>query len=262
MGQDDPVSIKKMKFGFIFFKLFCLVNKYLTESPAQDIALIEHGIQKEKIYLIPQFVSFDDFHGVSLDKKNELRKKYNIDKNGILITSIGRIGYRKGTDVTIKTFVKLNDKYPNVHLLLVGLTDKTPKELLNEISLIKSKNNNIHTMSRVDNIREIFNISDYFLLPSRNEGFGLVVIESMACNVPVVVSDLKGIFDSIVKQKHSGVIVHGFDPNDYAKAIESLLRDGAKKDRIINNAIENIQNNYSPDLIVKRFNQLFHELID
>ena len=72
MGHDDPVSIKKMKFGFIFFKLFCLVTKYLTESPAQDIALIEHGIQKEKIYLIPQFVSFDDFHGVSLDKKNEL----------------------------------------------------------------------------------------------------------------------------------------------------------------------------------------------
>ena len=67
MGYDDPESIKKSKFGSISFLFFCMVSKYLTASPAQNSALIKHGILKKNIFLIPQFINTSDYHIVSFD---------------------------------------------------------------------------------------------------------------------------------------------------------------------------------------------------
>lgn len=131
------------------------------------------------------------YNGIDIDKysskknKNLLRKKYNLNLNDTIILYIGRILQKKGVEELIKAFNNIDNE--NIKLLIVGNGEKQYlkkiKKLFNDKIILKNYIPN-------DEINEIYALSDIGVVPSKcNEAFGLTVIEGIASNLKMIVSN-------------------------------------------------------------------------
>jgi glycosyltransferase involved in cell wall biosynthesis len=101
--------------------------------------------------------------------------------------------------------------------------------------------------------------SSIFLLPSRFEGFGLVIIESMACGVPVVSFDCENGPRSIITDGEDGYLVSPFDVNAFAEKVMHLMRNEELRKRMGTNAQKSVSQ-YNIDKVGLQWKQLFDEL--
>lgn len=131
---------------------------------------------------------------------------------------------QKGLDVLLLAFGRLADRFPDVTLVLVG--DGPLRVELKELVLRLGLGERVRFLgvkSRPDTIA-LLHGCDIFVLPSRAEPFGLVVVEAMACAKPVVATRVGGIRE-IVRSGVDGLLVEPDNPNALVGAIASLLAD-------------------------------------
>jgi glycosyltransferase involved in cell wall biosynthesis len=111
-----------------------------------------------------------------------------------------------------------------------------------------------------DDIPEIMQILDVFVLPSLNEGMGRVLVEAMAAGKAIVASDAGGIPDLII-HGHNGFLVPPKDSNRLAEAIITLLKDTHRREEMGKNG-KLLAKRYSVESMVDKIETLYEELLD
>lgn len=113
--------------------------------------------------------------------RKNLRKKYNISEDTIVIGSVGRISYQKNPERIVDIFKKIIDKNNNVCLFMIGTGELEEKilKMIEEYGLI----NKFYHINNVSNVNEYMQMFDLFLFPSRYEGLGIVLIEAQAAGL-------------------------------------------------------------------------------
>lgn len=195
------------------------VSKYVAES-------ISHLIEKEKIFVIYNGVNTKIFNP-NKRNKNYLQETYQIDSSKPLITFIGALIKRKRPEIILKLAQLHKDKM----FVIVG---KGPEELKIK-KFIKNSNNLIwiNKMGRED-VACLLASSDIFLFPSLFEGFGMVIIEAMACGCPVIVTD-HGALSELVDHEVNGIkIPYSNDEVElFSQYITKILQNKDFKNRLI-----------------------------
>lgn len=172
-------------------KIIC-VSKYIQST------LEKYDIAENKFVVLRNGVDENKFNSeISENKRLEIRKKYNIKKDDIVLIYTGRIVPEKGVLELIKAFNQINEK--NLKLLIVGsalnaIKNKTLYEEKVEKEI--SKNSNIIFTGFIDynNISNIYKMSDIAVLPSIcNDSAPLTVIESMRCGLAIITTKSGGI---------------------------------------------------------------------
>jgi glycosyltransferase involved in cell wall biosynthesis len=131
-----------------------------------------------------------------------------------------------GIDVLIKAFAVLkNDKkIPSIKLLIVGTGTlaNTYKTLVRDLKI----ENDVVFTGKIgyENVVNYHNMIDIFVNVSRNESFGVSVIESSACEKPVIVSNVGGL-PFVVRDKYTGLVVEVENYEETANAIEQLIKN-------------------------------------
>jgi len=176
------------------------------------------GILKSKLVLIPAiYVDLEVFKPMVLSKEYDL-------------IFIGRLESNKGVDLFIETVKKLNCK-----AIIVG-----QGSLYNKIkSDIKGYKLNvvIHGFAQDSReISELLNKSKILVMPSYNEGGPRVVVEAMACGVPVLATPV-GIVPELLKNDSGGEII-AWDAKDIVQKAEGLLGDSDRYNKLSNMAVE------------------------
>lgn len=120
------------------------------------------------------------------EKRYSLRKKMNIE-NCTVYGSVGRFYPEKNHSFLIDTFKCISDSNENARLLLIG-TGPLEQEIKNKIKELKIEDKVIVT-GFVKNVNEYLNAMDVFILPSKYEGLGIVLIEAQTNGLPCVCSD-------------------------------------------------------------------------
>lgn len=120
-------------------------------------------------------------------KRKELRNKFNISNNDIVIGHVGRFHEQKNHKFLISVFKKLIDIDDSYKLILIGdgHLKFDIKEMVKEFNIEK----NVIFISSCDNVNEFYNIFDIFILPSLFEGLGIVAIEAQVNGLPCILSD-------------------------------------------------------------------------
>jgi glycosyltransferase involved in cell wall biosynthesis len=264
MGVDDPKTVSLKKYGKLLSFFYKKAQYFKTYSKAQSDALVESGVNINRILEIPPYIDNNVFFPIDSISKNEFKKSIGLSSDAIVLTTIGRIGHRKGSDIVLDVFSALNDKIPKLELIMVGphnnnVTLDYPENL--KLKIQKNTNKKIKYLGERKDVNKILQITDYFILPSRGEGFGIVNIEALACGAVVVVSNLKGIFDTIIDHYKDGLIVTTFDYSDYVDAIFSLHNDIPMREMIVKNGFKKVQKKYAKEVTLKPYINFIFETL-
>ena len=145
----------------------------------------------------------------NLKSINKLRKELKISSKDFVYIYIGRIVPEKGIEELINTFVKLNKKYKNIKLLVIGSPNFKGKSKLDFYNQMQSlKNENIIFTGFVDNnlLYEYYNLANVQIIPSLcEEAFGLTAIEALAMDKRIIVSDA-GALPELVDKKYGKIV--------------------------------------------------------
>ena len=167
-------------------------------------------------------------NGVDLTKfrpqknKKFVRQNYGISDNGLLISVIARIERPKGQVYLIEACGKLKNRIKDFHILLAG--EITDNNYMNECIKIAFKlgiHNRIIFAGSLNNINQVLNETDIFVLPSLSEAFPRSIIEAMAVGIPVIATDVGGNAEAI-ENSVSGFIINSRDSNAMAEKIYLL----------------------------------------
>lgn len=186
---------------------------------------------------------------------------FKIDGKGDLtakrVISIGRYAYDKGNDLLLQAWEIIEKRYQDWTLDIYGNGDK---ELYQKQMVELGVNpHRCHLCGPISDVKKEYLSSSIFVLPSRFEGFGLVIIEAMACGVPVVAFDCENGPRSIISNGETGFIIPPFDINAFAEKVMVLMSDLELRKKIGVNA-QDVACQYDIDRIGQQWKHLFEEL--
>ena len=168
--------------------------------------------------------------------------------NSRFILYVGRINFSKGINILIKAFDQIIQKHDNYFLIIVGSDEINFNSLLNKYSNnLKLK---VIKFEHSSNIMFYYSIADIFCLPSLREGFGLSVIEASASRLPVVVSDIYGLHDSMI-DKVTGLKFKVGNCNSLYNKLNYLIRNPNILERFGNQGLVFVKENYDSKDVAK-----------
>lgn len=191
---------------------------------------LQHFNIKKEIEVIPNFVDFNRFK-----KNNKDHFKQVLAPNGekILIHASNFRKVKRINDV-IQVFGKIHQQLP-AKLLMVG----DGPERKNAENLCASLNvcNDVRFLGRQDAMEEILAICDVFIMPSEKESFGLAALEAMACEVPVISTNVGGLPEIVLHNVNGGTFNVG-DIDGMANFGIQLLKDSEQLNHFKNAAFQ------------------------
>lgn len=178
--------------------------------------------------------------------------------NTLNIITIGSLIHRKGFDLLIEAFALINSKLsPNWKLCIIG--EGELKHVLQNLINAKKLQKHIYLVGSKNKLEivKILQNSDFFVLPSRSETFGVVYIEAMACGLPIIATDCGGPRDIVTES--NGLLIPNEDIDALSHAILHMVKNINKYDR---KAIaEDCQARFSSEVIAKQLTQIFEDTI-
>ena len=148
-------------------------------------------------------------------KYSELKERRVID--------VGRYVYQKGFDLLLQAWSKIEKLYPDWQLVIFGDGDRTPYE--NQMKALGIDDNRCHLNGPTSNVQHEYINSSIFVFSSRFEGFGMVLVEAMACGLPVVSFDCPCGPKDIIKDGEDGILVENGNIELLASSLSILIND-------------------------------------
>jgi len=176
--------------------------------PQKKIVFVPHGLDVKREIWNPA-------------RKKEQRKRLGLNE-GVIIGIVARLSPVKGQDILIEAMQKVVDRFPDANLLLVG-EGKWKEHLGSRVKALDLARHVffIPTILKDENILPFF---DIFVMPSRQEGLGLSVMEAQAQGLAVVASNVGGL-PTLIENGKTGLLVPKEDGDELAQAIISLIED-------------------------------------
>jgi glycosyltransferase involved in cell wall biosynthesis len=186
--------------------------------PADKIAYLGNGIDLNRF----------DRTQLDPDHQREMKRSLSIPETAkVIIGTVGRLTYKKGSSYLIEAAAQLLPQFPNLHILVVGgQLDSDPEpfhaQLMNRIHELGIADHVTLTGNRED-IPEVLGLMNIFTLPTfTHEGLPRSILEAMAMQLPIVTTDIRGCREAVIPGE-TGFIVPPQDSNALAEALGKLL---------------------------------------
>lgn len=174
------------------------------------------------------------------------------------VITIGRYAYQKGYDLLLQAWAEVEKHYTDWILEIYGMGDQTSyRQMMMNLGI---DTNRCLLNGPVDDVRQVYKDSSIFVLSSRFEGFGLVLVEAMACGLSVVSFDCPAGPDEIITDGYDGLLVPSGDIKVLAQKLMLLMTDEKLRTRLSQNARQSSQR-YEMNLIEGKWVDLFNKLM-
>jgi len=266
MDADNPSSI--IKKGLVHKISLFMLDKIIATTNSMFDEIYNYPNLKQNAELIPNGVDLKTFNQISLKKKKEIRNHLKLPLEKEIILFSGIISPRKGLDLLYNAWESMklkNENYPI--LLLVGpfesdvwknVKNDYMKEKTN--SMIKKHPDEIFHFGMKQEMRKYYQVSDYFILPSKQEGLPNALLEAMSTGLICIINAFTGSDQCIINLKN-GLIIDAQDTNFLNQTFNQLRRKKDIVPLIQNNSIDTIKSNYDLEKIAMKYKQLYEQLI-
>ncbi|XEC95512.1 glycosyltransferase family 4 protein [Paenibacillus tarimensis] len=222
-----PRLIKKIKYIFVKSDM---AKEYLLRKGFYNAEPIGVGLDCETL-------------GNGQNKDIEIDYKLRIIRNKKVLLYIGVLEDRRNIIFLLKIFKRLLETDPDLYLIIVGdgKTEDTSRywEYVYDHNI---KNNIVH-FSKIEqkNLWQIYEVSDLMIFPTQYDIFGMVLLESIFFQVPVVTS-VNGGSSTLFENKENGIVIDHFNEDTWVDEVNNLLQDTSKLERIKHQLYSNINN--------------------
>lgn len=253
----DFKSISQLRLGNFILRCASWADGIIAISNEIEQELMSNGFPANKIYRIPNSVDTSMFCSRTT-VQNEATP---------IISYIGRLSRQKGLDVLVKAIKNLQEQLCGMKVFIVG--DGELKPMLQKMVCEYGLEDIINFTGAVSNVTDYYQQSSIIVMPSYYEGLPLVLLEAMACGVPVVASRVGGILDVLgppiqrePEAQGYGITARGIlvEPgNEYAlaAALYRLSTDQQLRESLSRNALAHIKEFYTLDQVIKKYSHLF-----
>ena len=219
--RKDRAHIRMLKRHFI-----SSASGWLSSGKTCDDYFLSYGAVRDRIYRYP-FTSL--YRRDLLEKLPDRREKLRLrEKHGITerhaVLSVGQFIPRKGFDILIQAAPALRE----AGIYIAGA--KPPQDYLQLCARVGARNVHFPGFHAKEEWKELYQAADVFVLPTREDIWGLVVNEAMANGLPVVSTDRCVAALELVENGKNGFLVPAEDPEAIAGAVKSVLRDDAGRE--------------------------------
>lgn len=174
------------------------------------------------------------------------------------VITIGRYSYEKGYDLLLKIWSIVEKKCIDWQLDIFAMGDPTPYvKIMDELSIDKKR---CHLNTSVVDVESEYVNSSILVQPSRTEGFGLVLVEAMACGLPVISFDCENGPRSIISEGEDGFLIPSFDVELFANRLVQLMKDD-KQRKAMGEKGQRKSQLYQIDSVGRQWKQLFDKLM-
>lgn len=263
VGVDDPMAFKSRKLlAPLFMWGLRSANHMIAISDELQQRSYQAGFDDKVVKKIFNGFDEENFFIPGPALKKDLRQKLNIPASAPVFLSVGKVEHRKGYDLLLQAFADIQKAMPEAVLVVVGPDNlETNSYYVNLLAFITEHQlQNIHFVGRQYNVHEFTKASDYFLFCSRQEGFGTVMIEAMACGLPTIAMNIQGVTEDIVSDNRIGVINYSHDPAEFAQQALSLIKEAKQEN--IQAAVKTLSEKFSISNIAKSYIHLYRQLSD
>lgn len=249
-----PMKSKIIKFVFENSNLIISASSHRANELLSYTSSEFAEKAKNKIHIIPMGVDINRF-SCTKDKES-LKAKYGL-KSRYIVLFVGRLVEVKGCEYLIQSFRTVIDSYKDIQLTIVGngpleddLKDKVRVLGLEEYIVFKGLVENSH-------ILDYYIMADIVVIPSIvdsfgfQEGFPVVVMESLVAGKAIISTKTKGIMEAI-QDRYNGILVNQKNAKEISDALLELLRDENLRKKISANALESGKK-YDWDIIAKEY---------
>ncbi|MDO8529456.1 MAG: glycosyltransferase [bacterium] len=222
------------------------------------------GVTNENIEAIPTGVEEEFYQNPD---RNELREKFNIKENEILLLLVSRFTQEKNIKFLFNSVIKVLKNNSNVKFLAVGegyllpkLKKITAENNLEEritFSGIAEKvgNADLHSLP----IKNYYAAGDIFVYASKSETQGMIITEAMYCGLPIVAVNATGVCD-LVKNNQNGFLVSE-DENEFSGAIEKLIKNSELRKKLSETSKKIARENFTDSICGEKMLKIYESLI-
>ena len=174
------------------------------------------------------------------------------------VIAVARYSREKGIDLLLQAWAEVEKRTEEWRLEVFGDGDTSSFETL--IDQLGIDRNRCKLNGRTSEIEQEYLKSSMAVCSSRFEGFGMIIVEAMACGLPVVSFDCPWGPRSIIKDGEDGILVENGRVDKLADALVTLIHDNDKRNTIARNAIQNVKR-FQIERIAEQWRQLFEDVV-
>jgi glycosyltransferase involved in cell wall biosynthesis len=186
----------------------------VTEEVRQDLQEV-HGVPAELIDLIPYAIDTERFGGRA---DGALHRLLGLPDDAVVALFVGHDFKRKGLAEAVEALVRVPG---SVHLVIAGQAEQAP---FAGLATTRGVGDRVHFLGGTDRPEELFRAADLFLLPTREDVWGITIIEAMAAGLPVVTTAVAGAAEE-VRRARAGMVLRSGTPSEIAEAVSVVARD-------------------------------------
>ncbi len=252
--NDVQSYISNIEWWLTYESWKVIVNSQYMRNEVQRI----FQLPEDKVRIIHNGVDIDKFKNYQRDFS--FRRNYASD-NEKIVFFVGRLVNEKGAQVLMDAVPKILTYYNDVKFVIAG---KGP-----QLDYLRGKSMQMNISHKVyftgyindEDLCRLYKCVDVAAFPSLYEPFGIVALEGIVADVPIVVSDTGGLGE-IVEHGVDGMKAYAGNSNSLADCILEILHNPAKADAMKKRAMEKVVQNYNWDIIAKKTMEIYREIVE
>ncbi|MFQ6063931.1 MAG: glycosyltransferase family 4 protein [Candidatus Bathyarchaeia archaeon] len=246
-----------------------MADMVITVSYAMVDELVKADFHPEKVQVCYNGVDPEKYSpkAVSQDTIRDVRQRYQVKDDDLMALFVGRLVYIKGVDKLIRAMPQILKDIPDAKLVIVGLGDMQDylEGLVRKLKLQDSVKFRFEFVPEEERIAH-YAACDVAVFPSLYEPFGIVALEAMSMEKPVVVgaAGISGMRESVVPSgpNQCGFHVNPNDPADIAWGITNAIKDPQKRIELGKNGRKRVLEEFTWDTAAERTIRLYEQLLE
>ncbi len=223
------------------------LKEHLGKWGIKDAVVIHNGVDR--------FEFRPDLH------KRKTRKELGFDTDNLIVACGSRLEHKNGTHDVVEAANYLKERIKDFKIVVIG--DGPDRGKLEKMITKFNLEDKVCLLGYIlhPELPKYMAAADIFVRPSLAEGFGIIFIEAMACEIPVIGTPVGGIVD-FIKDGETGIFCEPGNPQSIAEKIELLIKDKQLRNKLVENGHRLVVEVYNWDRISEEIRKIYWQIVN
>ncbi len=231
------------------------ISETVADHLREDFKLPSHQIR-----LINNAVDLGEIDAACEQiRSDKLKSRYGFKAEDPVVGVVARLVRDKGHEYLIRAISVLKDRFPNIRLLIVGAGNYRPP-LEHLVKALHLEDHVVFTGNLPDVIQPLLAM-DIFALPAVwREGFGLSIVEAMACSKPVIVTNIWAL-NELIQNGETGILIEPKEVEPLVQAITQLITNKTLRNKIETQGRQMVEKNFSIERMAAEMKDAYEAIL-